>query len=190
MAPPTLVLALHAVALISFVGVLWPLLARACQQRGLWHFTCAIGGVAMTAYLWHLTALILVTVAEHALGLDRAPPHTPGFWWGTVVHLAVLLVAVVALVSVTAPLEFLPVPWLERPLAPVPDTIWRFATAATGAFMCGAAFLVLAGTGMRGFPFGRVTRYAGLELTPGLGLTMLVAGILAARAGGRDAVRR
>lgn len=51
----------------------------------------------------------------------------------------------------------------------------------------GVGFLVLAGTGMGGFPFGRVTRYAGLRLTPGLGIALLTLGVLAARAGGRPA---
>jgi len=185
MAPPTLALAMHTVVIISCLGALWLPVSRLCRHPGIWHATCALGGVAMSAYLWHLTALVLVTIGEHALGLDRPAPHHPHFWIATVLHLGVLLGAVVVVVSLVAPLEWLPVPWLERLQTPGAGDRWRTATAAFGAFVCGAALLVLAGTGMQGFPFGRVTRYAGLELTPGLGLGLLTLGLLAARAGGR-----
>ena len=137
----------------------------------------------MSLYLWHLTALILVTVVEHAAGLDRVAPHQPHFWLSTVVQLSVLIVVVIALVSVTAPLERVPVPWLEQVQLAASDTRWRTAAAVVGVVLCGVGFLVLAGTGMQGFPFGRVTRYAGLKLTPGLGMTLLTIGAVAARFG-------
>jgi hypothetical protein len=190
MAPPTLVLGLHAVVLIGLVGVMWRALERVCARPRLWHGVCALGGVAMTAYLWHLTALIVVTVTEHGLGLDRIAPYHPNFWPTTIAHLAVVLFVVVLLVSIAAPLEHLAVPWLERARSPVTERSWRTAAEVAGAAVCGVAFLVLAGTGMQGFPFGRVTRYAGLRFTPGLAIAMLVAGTLLARAGGRSVVPR
>jgi hypothetical protein len=185
MAPPTLALAMHAIVIISCLGALWAPLARMCNRIGIWHATCALGGVAMSAYLWHLTALVLVTVGEHALDLDRPAPHHSHFWIATAIHLAALLLAVVALVSLVAPLEWLPVPWLDRTRSATRDAAWRTFVAVLGACMCGVALLVLAGTGMQGFPFGRVTRYAGLKLTPGLGLGLLALSLIAARAGGR-----
>lgn len=185
MAPPTLVLALHSVALTAAVGAAWAWFDRLSRRPRVWHAVCAVGGVAMTLYLWHLTALVLVTIAEHQLGLDRPERIGLGFWLGTVVHLAVLLAAVTVLVSLAAPLEYRPVPWLERLRSPAPAARWRFILAAIGALTVAIGFLVLAGTGMRGFPFGRVTRYSGLRLTPGLGLGLLVLGTLTARAGGR-----
>jgi hypothetical protein len=185
MAPPTLALAMHAIVVIACVGAAWAPLGRVAARGRPWRATCAMGGVAMSAYLWHLTALVLVTVGEHAIGLDRPAPHAPGFWIATIAHLAVMVVAVVTLVSVVAPLEWLPVRWLEDDRSPAADARWRMAAAVLGAFLCGVALLVLAGTGMQGFPFGRVTRYAGLELTPGLGIGLLALGMLTARAGGR-----
>ncbi len=185
MAPPTLALAMHAIVVIALVGAFWAPLERLCHRAVAWHATCAVGGVAMTAYLWHLTALVIVTVLEHAVGLDRPAPHMPDFWLATVAHLAIMLVAVVVIVSIMAPLEWLPVPWLERWRAPAPDHAARLAAEMIGATLCGVALLVLAGTGMQGFPFGRVTRYAGLAFTPGLGMAMLALGVLLTRAGGR-----
>jgi len=188
MAPPTLALAMHAIVVIALVGACWAPLERLCHRELPWHATCAVGGVAMTAYLWHLTALVIVTVLEHAIRLDRPAPHMPHFWLATVAHLGVLLVAVVVIVSIMAPLEWLPVPWLEGRRSAAPDHVMRAAAEVLGATLCGIALLVLAGTGMQGFPFGRVTRYAGLAFTPGLGMAMLAVGVLLTRAGGRPRV--
>ena len=116
MAPPTLVLALHSVVLIAIVGWTWPVLRRWCAHAvAAWHVVVAGGAVAMTLYLWHLTALVIVTVAEHELHLDRGPVGPLRFWPATVVHLAFFLVVTVALVALMAPFERLPIPWLEPP---------------------------------------------------------------------------
>ncbi|MCJ7438093.1 MAG: acyltransferase [Acidimicrobiia bacterium] len=183
--PPTLVLGLHAVALIAVIGALWPVLDALCHRVRVWHAACALGGVAMTLYLWHLTALIGVIVTQHALGLDRPPVGDVWFWPTTLVELTVCLVAVVTVVSLAAPLEYLPVPWLEWPQVPAPDRAWRTAAGQAGVVLLAVGFLVLAATGMAGFPWSRSRMYAGVALTPGLGIILVVLGMLAARAAGR-----
>ncbi|MFM8973011.1 MAG: acyltransferase family protein, partial [Actinomycetota bacterium] len=149
MAPPTLVLAFHAVALIAVVGAARPVLVRVAARVRVWQAVCAVGGVAMTLYLWHLTALVLVTVAEHQLGLDRPTTIGPGFWLATIAHLIVLLAAVVVMVTIAAPLEFRPLPWLERARESAADTRWRLAAEIVGVTGTAIGFLVLAGTGVR-----------------------------------------
>jgi hypothetical protein len=139
----------------------------------------------MTLYLWHLTALIGVILTQHALGLDRPPVGDVWFWPATLVELSVCLVAVVTVVSLTAPLEYLPFPWLEWPRVPVPDRTWRTAAGQVGVVLLAVGFLVLAATGMAGFPFSRSRMYAGVALTPGLGIILVGLGMLAARASGR-----
>ena len=183
--PPTLVLALHAVAMIAVIGALWQILDALCHRARVWHAACALGGVAMTLYLWHLTALIGVILTQHALGLDRPPVGDVWFWPATLVELSVCLVAVVTVVSLTAPLEYLPVPWLEWPRVPAPDRTWRTAAGQVGVVLLAVGFLVLAATGMAGFPFSRSRMYAGVALTPGLGIILVGLGMLAARASGR-----
>jgi hypothetical protein len=185
MAPPTLVLALHAVVLIAVVGWCWPALTRLCARPRVWHGAVAGGAVAMTLYLWHLTALVLVTVVEHQLDFDRGPVGPFRFWPATVVHLVVFLAVTVVLVALMAPFEHLPIPWLEPP-APRPGDglAWSVLTGA-GALAAGLGLLSLAATGMGGFPFDRVTSYAELSLTPGLGLIVFTVGVLLTRAGGR-----
>lgn len=56
--------------------------------------------------------------------------------------------------------------------------------AALGVLVLGVGFLVLAGTGMGGFPFDRVKSYSGLPLTPGLGVILVASGAVLTRAGG------
>ncbi len=185
MAPPTLVLALHAVVLISLVGIAWPSLERLSARPRWWQMIVAGGAAAMTVYLWHLTALVGITVLEHEIGFGRGPVDDIGFWLATPLHTLAILATTLIVVSVVVVFEHRPVPWLERPGTGVPaNPAWSVAAAA-GAVACGCGFLVLAATGMAGFPFGRVTTYAELPLTPGLGFALLIVGVLAVRAGGR-----
>jgi hypothetical protein len=184
MAPPTIVLALHAVVLISVVGLLWPVLERWCARPRVWRVVVAAGAAAMTVYLWHLTALLALVEAEHLLGITRGSVDDRDFWPITIVHVAVALAAIALLVAVVVPFEHLPVPWLEHPRERVSRHRWWTAVAAFGVAFCGAGFLVLSATGMGGFPFDRVTRYAGLPFTPGLGTLLILVGAVLSRAAG------
>ncbi|MEX1008935.1 MAG: hypothetical protein WD271_13965, partial [Acidimicrobiia bacterium] len=191
MAPPTLALALHSVVLISLVGLVWPWLDRLCARPRLWQAIAAAGAAAMTVYLWHLTALVGITVLEHEVGFTRGSIDDIGFWLATPLHTFAILATTLVVVGVAVFFEHRPVPWLERPGTGAPASpaspaspAWS-ALAAAGVVACGCGFLVLAATGMGGFPFGRVTSYMELPLTPGLGFGLLIAGVLAVRAGGR-----
>jgi hypothetical protein len=203
MAPPTLVLALHAIVLISLIGLAWPGLERLCTRPQLWRGVVAAGLATMTVYLWHLTALVGMTVIEHGTGFDRGPVDGIGFWLKTPLHISLILVATIAIVSITAPFEHRAIAWFERALEPDArsdardgskcpagtrrsEVCWSALTAA-GVLVCGCGFLVLAATGMGGFPLERVTWYDELPLTPGLGFAFLITGALLARAGGRRA---
>lgn len=184
MAPPTIVLALHAVSLVCVVGLLWAALTRLCARPRVWRLVVAAGAMAMTVYLWHLTALLGVVEAEHLLGIDRGGVAELGFWLLTVVHLTVALAAIALLVSLVVPFEHLPVPWLEHPHEHASDhAVWT-VVAALGILVLGVGFLVLAATGMGGFPFDRVTSYGGLPLTPGLGFLLVALGAVLSRTGG------
>ncbi len=92
---------------------------------------------------------------------------------------------VVVLVSVAVPLEHRPLPWLERAGTRPGSSVWWTALSVLGVIGAGCGFLVLAATGMGGFPCSRVTTYAGLPLTPGLGFLLLALGVLAVRGAGR-----
>ena len=140
----------------------------------------------MTIYLWHLTALVLLTMGEHALGLDRGGVHRTQFLWATPLHLAAALGLTAVLVVLAAPFERLPVPWLERPGVPRRGGLTWSLLACLGAFLSACGFLVVAATGMNGFPFSHVSTYWGIRLTPGVGVGLAVIGILCVRAAARQ----
>ncbi len=48
MAPPTIVLALHSVVLMSLVGLAWPSLSRLCARAGMWRVIAVMGAATMT----------------------------------------------------------------------------------------------------------------------------------------------
>ena len=186
-APPTLALALHAVMLIAVAGASWPALERACAGPRVWRATQRLGAVAMTLYLWHLTVLIVVIIAEHLAGVERPPLPDWRFWPATALHLAVVALLVVPVVRVMSPLEHTAIPWLDRERRAPPASLVSHAAAVAGVVVLSIAFLVLSATGMDGFPFARTVHYAGLPLTPGLGFVLLASGALLSRWGGRAA---
>ena len=182
MAPPTLALALHSVVLICVVSAGWNPLQRWCRRPRVWHTVCAVGAVAMSLYLWHLSALIVVTVLQNALNLNRPEVGAAGFWPATLVHTVVCLVVVVGVVLAAAPLEHLRVPWLETPAR----RRLPAAVAAVGVACIGVGLLAISATGLEGFPFFRVVRFAGVPLSPGLAVIVWAVGVVAVRAGGSE----
>ena len=180
MAPPSLVLGVHVWVMVSLIVLLRPLIERAAHRLRIWTLACAIGGASMTMYLWHLTGLIGLVLVEHRLGFDRGSDvGTARFWLLTALHLVVAVVIIWTLITVFAPFEMRPLPWLDS----APRFGGRGSNVGTGigVFFCSTAFLVLSATGMAYFPFGKVTHYAGLSLTPGLGFILMALGVAITR---------
>lgn len=179
MAPPTLVLAVHCWVLAALAALAWEQLDRLAQRPRAWTAVVAIGGASMTLYLWHLTALIGVTVAEHHLGLDRDRFSSAWFWPETAVHVLVVVGVAWVLANLLASVEHARLPWLDTPARGRGGVAW----SRVGLACCAVAFLVLAATGMAGFPFSRLTHYLGIPLSPGVGFILLAVGVWAARRG-------
>jgi hypothetical protein len=177
MTPPSLVLALHTLALAGLAGAARPALARLAAGRRVWTGTTAINLTAMTLYLWHLPVLIALYAGLHVLGLDRPvqwstdgyPEPGPGFWLWTVAFLAVYLACVAGVVRVMWPAEVGRLPGWDRPAREgaggptLRGERGRSAVAGTGAGLIGIGTLMLAAVGLAGFPT-RVTSFAGVPL--------------------------
>jgi fucose 4-O-acetylase-like acetyltransferase len=178
MAPPSLVLALHTLALAGLAGAARPALARLVAGRRVWTGTTAINLTAMTLYLWHLPVLIALYAGLHLVGLDRPvrwstdgyPEPGPGFWLWTIAFLAVYLACVVAVVRLMWPAEVARLPGWDRPARTRrsdgrmdPGERARSAWAGAGAALIGIGTLMLAAIGLAGFPT-RVTSFAGVPL--------------------------
>ncbi len=80
--PPTIVLAVVAIAQFSLLMLLHPLLTRAMRGRALRAIVSAAGSRLMTVYLWHLPILALIV---GLLLLTPLPSPAPGsgMWWAT-----------------------------------------------------------------------------------------------------------
>lgn len=104
--PPSLALAALAVFQTGLVLlVAGP--ARAWLQRPkVWTAVIVANGMAMTLYLWHLTALVAVSVVAVRPGWLPQPEIGTGAWWASrVVWVAALSVTLVPLVALLARFE-------------------------------------------------------------------------------------
>jgi len=183
MAPPTVMLGLHAVAICLVATSMKRPLQKLFSQKGPWKFAVAINTVAMTLYLWHLPMLILLVVLQHATGiaLNVVSSHGiiatgPHYWFLWPIHFAVFIFFVWSVVRVLWILENMPLPlWDAKTRFPVVPNKLAGAMIGIGVFLCGAALLMFSATGLGGFPT-RVVHFAGLPLTSGLALGLLIFG--------------
>ncbi len=96
--PPTVVLAVVAIAQFSLLMLLHPLLTRAMRGRAIQVIVSAVGSRLMTVYLWHLPILALIV---GLLLLTPLPSPAPGsgMWWATrplILLMGILVLIVVA----------------------------------------------------------------------------------------------
>jgi len=131
---------------------------RWLQRKRVWTAVIAANGMAMTVFLWHLTALLLVAAATLPTGLLPQPPAGSAGWWAwRPVWVALLTVGLVPLVALFARFE-------TARLAPrVVSSVRAGATAVIVA----AGMAVLA---RRGFVGGTAIVGCGLLVTGWLAL--------------------
>ena len=102
MAPPTAALPAQGLALIGIAALLRGPMGRVLARPRVWRWVVLAGAFAMTAFLWHLTALLLVLLSARALRLGLPEVGTSLWWWTRPVWFAVLTVPTAALVAVFA----------------------------------------------------------------------------------------
>ncbi len=197
MAPPSLVLCLHSLALAGVAGASRPALAALAGRARVWAGTTAVNLTAMTLYLWHLPVLIAMVTLLHLADLDRpvtwrsvdlAVPG-PAFWMWTVPYLALYAAGVAGVVRLAWPVELGSLPGWDRPARGGTGgrRSERRAGAATvaGSLLVCTGTLAISATGLAGFPW-RVTSFAGVPLNAAAAIgVMLLGGLLVRRAGTR-----
>lgn len=120
--PPSIALMLFGLAYSFTAAALAPAVTRWLERsERAWSATIAANGVAMSVYLWHMTAAVLVAAAAHLVGvLPTAEPGTAA-WWSTKAPFLLANAAVLApIVWRVAPIE-------RRALLTSPTT-WRWGT--------------------------------------------------------------
>jgi fucose 4-O-acetylase-like acetyltransferase len=147
--PPSL--ALVAVAVWQFGAVLGlrPVADRWLARPRVWAAVIAANGMAMTVYLWHLTALVVVAAAGLATGWLPQPEAGSAAWWAwRPVWVALLAAALVPLVAAFGRFE------ARRVVPSADDVPTRRAAAAAGLAAAGMAMLARRGFTVAGMPLG------------------------------------
>ncbi len=183
MAPPTAALLAHTFWVCAAAAAAAPLIRRMAANTTLWRGVIAVNLSAMTVYLWHLPVLIALTVAEkftsftaptRASGDLDVPAGNYWSWWG--VHALLFIAGVMVVVRLLWVTENIKLPLWDSPTRLAqPGAKAEKMIAAAGVVACGVALLMFAATGLAGFPT-RVVNYAGLPLSSGLALAVLVLG--------------
>lgn len=176
MAPPTLALLCHGLWLVGAVELLKGPGARLTARARVWHAVVAANGIAMTAFLWHLTAMLGVYGTLLALDVPLPAPAT-GAWWA---QTPPRLLAAAALTALLVALfrRF------ERPSPPAPSDGTGGPLAALGITLALLGVLSLSTTGFAGLLEGHTSTLIAVRVTAPAAVAMALAGwFLVERAG-------
>ncbi|MGA4866080.1 acyltransferase family protein [Streptomyces lavendulocolor] len=190
MAPPTFALLCHALWLVGAVELLRGPGGRLARRPAVWRAVVAANGVAMTAFLWHLTAMLGVYGAMLALDVPLPEPAS-GAWWAQVpVRLAVAAAVTGVLVAAFRAVERPParraVPGAGAggPGAAVRGAGGSGPVAALGITLCLFGVLGLSMVGFGGLLEGRSAVLVAVPVTaPAAVVTALAGWLLVERAG-------
>ncbi|MFJ8162992.1 acyltransferase family protein [Streptomyces sp. NPDC096136] len=167
MAPPTLALLCHGMWLVGAVQLAARPAAALLARPRVWRGVVAANGVAMTAFLWHLTAMLAVYAAQLAAGLALPEPATAAWWAQAPVR--ILAAAALTALLVAAFRRF------EAPSGT--DTApGSGPAAALGAALCLLGILGLSMTGLGGLLDGHTATLVALPVTAPAAIGMAVAG--------------
>ncbi|MFF5938356.1 acyltransferase [Streptomyces sp. NPDC012508] len=176
MAPPTLALLAHGLWLVGAVELLKGPGARFAARAGVWHKIVAANGIAMTAFLWHLTAMLGVYGTFLALDVTLPAPAT-GAWWAQV-PLRIAAAAVLTGLLVAAFRRF------ERPAAHRPPA-GSAPLAAVGVTLALFGVLGLSMTGFGGLLEGHAATLVAVRVTAPAAIAMALVGWLLVERAGR-----
>jgi hypothetical protein len=179
MSPPTVALAAHAVWLIGLVLLLRMPVTRLLARARVWRAVVAANGLAMTAFLWHLTAAFVVVAASG--GRSARTPGSAG-WWAT----RPLWLAAAAVVTTVLVLAFR---GFDTP-RPAVISGGSTARAAIGATLCTLGVIGISTVGFGGLLEGHAATLLVVPVTAPVALALLALGASLLRAAPLSAGRR
>jgi hypothetical protein len=105
--PPSTALLLFGFAYSFTAAALAPAVTRWLERsERAWRLTISANVVAMSVYLWHMTAAVLVAGAAHLVGqLPSVEPGTSSWWLTKIPFLLLNLAVLVPIVRRVAPIE-------------------------------------------------------------------------------------
>ncbi|MFF6781557.1 acyltransferase family protein [Streptomyces sp. NPDC012510] len=177
MAPPTFALLCHGLWLVGAVEWLRGPVARWLERPKVWRTVVAANGISMTAFLWHLSAMLGVYGALLAFDVPLPAPAS-GAWWAQL-PLRTAVAAVLTAILVAAFRGF------ERPAARPPranaprrSAAYAGPVAALGATLCLFGVLGLSMVGFGGLFEGRSALLIAVQVTAPTAVAMTLAGWL------------
>ncbi|MEU9377931.1 acyltransferase [Streptomyces sp. NPDC048255] len=180
MAPPTFALLCHGMWLVGAVQLLARPATAWLRRPRVWRGVVAANGIAMTAFLWHLSAMLGVYGVQLALGLALPAPASAA-WWAQV---PVRVLAAIALTGLFVALfrrfeaPARPAPAAEAASGPAPARRGSGAGAALGITLCLLGVLGLSMTGLGGLLEGHSATLIALPVTAPAAIGMAVGGWL------------
>ena len=187
MSPPTVALLSQGVALIGFAALARGRMARVLARPRVWQGVVTAGAFAMTAFLWHLTALLFTLLTARALGISLPEVGTASWWWTRPLWFVVLAIPTAALVAIFLRFDRGPRS-AEGVAAGQPRWVDGVAIAGVIVTVFGILMVSIVGVDILGnraqfFLFGMLTPgQAFVVLLVGLGLLRLTAPRAGARA--------
>jgi hypothetical protein len=161
MAPPTVALLAHTVWITGVVLVLRAPAQRWLLRARVWRAVVSANGVAMTAFLWHLTAMFVLIAGALWAGLPQPAAGTSAWWAQRLLWLPAFVLATAALVAAFR--------WADRPRPAVAGAARRRGEnplAALGIAICVVGVLGLSVTGFGGILAGRSAPLVIRSVTP------------------------
>ncbi|MGW2226442.1 acyltransferase family protein [Streptomyces formicae] len=186
MAPPTFALLCHGLWLVGAVELLRAPATRWLARPKVWRGVVAANGVSMTAFLWHLTAML--GVYGTLLALDVPLPEAASAAWWAQVPVRMAAAAVLTALLVAAFRRF------ERPGAPgdraAAPSGFAGPAAAVGVTLCLFGVLGLSMVGFGGLLEGRTAMLVAVHVTAPVAVGMALAGWLLVERAGRGRTHR
>jgi hypothetical protein len=172
MAPPTVALLAQGVALCGVAVLARGPMTRVLARPRAWRIVVAAGAVAMTTFLWHLTAMMLVLIGTRALDWSL-PEAGTGVWWATrPVWIALLLVPTAVLVAVFRRFDA-PRAALKTALAQSNRSVDVLAGVGVLVTVLGVMMVSITGVDVVGGP---ARTFLVAPVTPGLAMAVLGVG--------------
>jgi peptidoglycan/LPS O-acetylase OafA/YrhL len=186
LAPPTVALLAFGVAQAGVALLVRDWASARLERPRVWKAVIIAGSMAMTAFLWHFTALVAVNGLWWWLGPDTSPAGgSAAWWWSKLYLLPPYLVLVFALVLVFRRFERFPTPPIAGP------TLWRTLVAALGVTAGIVGMIGFAAVGFRGIADLYTVTVVGVPLCSAVACLLVVASALltalAVRQSGRPA---
>jgi hypothetical protein len=186
MSPPTLALLAHAAFLVGLVLLVRGPVARWLRRPAVWRNVITANGLAMTAFLWHLTALFAATALTIAVGLAQPEVGSAAWWLLRPLWIVGLAAVTLALVSAFRRADRPPV--RTRPTRPASRR--HTTVAAFGIALCALGILGFSAVGFGGLLAGHTATLVVLPMTPLAATAILGSGAaLLALAAGDSVVR-